>query len=109
MPDTPEIHLGLGQLYTKIAAWPKAEEQFRAECRLNRHLLKQGDRGKLAALAHLGLAALYRSQAGKRKPIPRWISSGKPTPLASPGPETAHAGPLFHIQLTERPTRLWHQ
>ncbi len=33
-PDAPGIHLGLGQLYAAAADWPKAEEQFRAEAKL---------------------------------------------------------------------------
>ena len=32
--DAPGIHLELGQLYTSTSDWPKAEEQFRAECKL---------------------------------------------------------------------------
>ena len=33
-PDTPGIHLGLGDLYAAASEWPKAEEQFRAEAKL---------------------------------------------------------------------------
>ena len=32
--DAPGIHLELGRLYTSTSDWSKAEEQFRAECKL---------------------------------------------------------------------------
>ena len=33
-PDAPGIHLALGHLYTTVSDWPKAEQQFQAECKL---------------------------------------------------------------------------
>jgi uncharacterized protein HemY len=33
-PDTPELHLELGLVYAGSAQWPKAEEQFRAQTKL---------------------------------------------------------------------------
>jgi tetratricopeptide (TPR) repeat protein len=33
-PDTPNLHLELGQVYAKTSRWPQAEEQFRAEAKL---------------------------------------------------------------------------
>jgi len=34
-PDTPNLHLELGQVYAMTSRWPQAEEQFRAESKLN--------------------------------------------------------------------------
>jgi len=33
-PDTPNLHLELGQVYAMTSRWPQAEEQFRAEVKL---------------------------------------------------------------------------
>jgi len=33
-PDTPNLHLELGQVYAMTSRWPQAEEQFRAEAKL---------------------------------------------------------------------------
>jgi tetratricopeptide (TPR) repeat protein len=33
-PDLPDLHLELGQVYANSAQWPKAEDQFRAEAKL---------------------------------------------------------------------------
>jgi tetratricopeptide (TPR) repeat protein len=33
-PDTPNLHLELGQVYAMTSRWPEAEEQFRAEAKI---------------------------------------------------------------------------
>jgi tetratricopeptide (TPR) repeat protein len=33
-PNTPNLHLELGQVFAMTSRWPQAEEQFRAECKL---------------------------------------------------------------------------
>ena len=33
-PNTPNLHLELGQVFAMTSRWPQAEDQFRAECKL---------------------------------------------------------------------------
>lgn len=57
--DAPGIHLELGQLYTSTSVWPKAEEQFRAECKLQP--------GDAEAAYDLGQALLQQGKLGQAR------------------------------------------
>jgi len=54
-PDTPNLHLELGQVFAMTSRWPQAEEQFRAECKLQP--------GNAEAVYRLGEALLYQGKA----------------------------------------------
>jgi tetratricopeptide (TPR) repeat protein len=54
-PDTPNLHLELGQVFAMTSRWPQAEEQFRAECKLQP--------GNAEAAYRLGDALLQEGKA----------------------------------------------
>jgi len=54
-PDTPNLHLELGQVFAMTSRWPQAEEQFRAEVKLQP--------GNAEAAYRLGDALLHQGKA----------------------------------------------
>jgi tetratricopeptide (TPR) repeat protein len=54
-PDTPNLHLELGQVFAMTSRWPQAEEQFRAEAKLQP--------GNAEAAYRLGDALLHEGKA----------------------------------------------
>jgi Tfp pilus assembly protein PilF len=54
-PDTPELHLELGLVYSGSSQWAKAEEEFRAQTRL--------EPGNAEAAYRLGSALLQQGKA----------------------------------------------
>jgi tetratricopeptide (TPR) repeat protein len=63
-PDTPNLHLELGQVYAMTSRWPQAEEQFRAEARLQP--------GNAEAAYRLGEALLQQGKSREsRKELER--------------------------------------
>jgi Tfp pilus assembly protein PilF len=109
-PDTPELHLELGEVYAGAFQWAKAEEEFRAEAklqpgnaeaayRLGTALLEQGKGREARAelvradklmpempetLYSLGKAAsLEGDTATAEKEWTRLLSIEKETPLAA--------------------------
>jgi tetratricopeptide (TPR) repeat protein len=89
-PDTPNLHLELGQVFAMTSRWPQAEEQFRAEAKLQpgnaEAAYRLGD-----ALLHEGKAREARielERANKRQPqMPETLYSlGKAALLESDTP-----------------------
>ena len=58
-PDTPNLHLELGQIFAMTSRWPQAEEQFRAETKLQP--------GNAEAAYRLGDALLHQGKAREAK------------------------------------------
>jgi len=89
-PDTPNLHLELGQVFAMTSRWPQAEEQFRAEAKLQpgnaEAAYRLGD-----ALLHEGKAREARielERANKRQPqMPETLYSlGKAALVESDAP-----------------------
>jgi tetratricopeptide (TPR) repeat protein len=63
-PDTPNLHLELGQVYAMTSRWPQAEQQFRAEVKLRP--------GNAEAAYRLGEALLQQGKSREsRKELER--------------------------------------
>ena len=60
-PDTPNLHLELGQVFAMTSRWPQAEEQFRAETKLQP--------GNAEAAYRLGDALLQQGKAHEARAV----------------------------------------